>query len=67
MAAALATVSPIGSAVAALFDNVAATPQRPRRFSRRWLRDPESGKLVCAWDTDPESRRPILHLRLVRI
>jgi hypothetical protein len=65
MAAVLATVSPIGSAVATPIDTVSAP--RPRRFARRWLRDLESGKLVCAWESDPESRRPILHLRLVGI
>jgi len=35
------------------------------RLSCRWIRDPETGKLVCVWDDDP-LQRPVLHLRLIR-
>lgn len=68
MAAVLATALSLGSAVAAR--SVAVTTlarPRPRRTACRWVLDPVSGQLVCAWDSDEESgQRPILHLWLVR-
>lgn len=66
MAAVLATALPIESFAATRSDHAVAMPIRPRRFVRRWVRDPESGRLVCVWDADAEPRPPTLHLKLVR-
>jgi len=63
MAALLATVLPeeviFGPSVAAVRGDTAPL------FCSRWIRDAEDGALVCAWTSDPEQKKPNLHLRLV--
>ncbi|PKU23124.1 hypothetical protein [Telmatospirillum siberiense] len=67
MAFASAIASPIDFFVTTTVARGAALVKKPRRLVRRWTVDSATGRLVCAWESDPDSRRPIPHLRLVRI
>jgi hypothetical protein len=66
MAALLATARSFGSFTIDIAAADVPIPARRRPLSCRWSIDPATGKLVCAWDDDPPSRSPTLHLRLVK-
>jgi hypothetical protein len=64
--AALAFALPTGTVRTAPIMNDRPVLARPRTLAFRWVRDPSTGKFVGRWFPATESRRPILHLKLVR-